>query len=282
VILVTGATGKVGGESARLLAAEQVPVRALVRSADRAADLAARGVDLAVGDLNDLTSIETAFDGVTTLIMVTPGNPAQEKAVIDAAVRAGIGHIVYLTSKASLDAPIERRRWHAQVELALTESGLPHTLLRSNAYMQNMLALGPVISATSRFASSAAGGRMGMADTRDVAAVAATIGKEPERHVGATYHLTGPESISYPEIARILTDLLGRAITFEAISQKEERARMIDRGIPEPVATMNAQAFHLNATGDADWVTDDVATLIHRAPRSFGTFAADHLQAFRA
>ena len=281
MILVTGATGKVGAECVRRLVAQDVAARAFVRSAERAAPLAESGADIAVGDLDDPASIDRALDGVSTVVLVTPGLPAQETAVIDAAVRAGVGHVVYLTSKASLDAPVERRRWHAQVELALADSGLPHTLLRSNAYMQNTLALAPGIAAAGRFASSAADGRMGMVDSRDVAAVSAAIAVAPTAHVGKTYHLTGPETISYPEVAETLTELLGRHIEFEVISRDEEKTRMVSHGVPEPVAAMNAQAFALNATGDADWLSEDVHIVTGHRPRSFRDFAVDHLEAFQ-
>jgi uncharacterized protein YbjT (DUF2867 family) len=282
VILVTGATGKVGGETVRVLAADRVPVRAFVRSVEKAEPLAAAGAEIAVGDLDDAASLEAALADVMTVVLVTPGDPTQEISVIDAAVRAGVRHVVYLTSKASLDAPIERRRWHAQVEAALAESGLAHTLLRSNAYMQNTLALAPVIAATGGFASSAANGRMGMIDTRDVAAVAATVAANPASHAGSTHHLTGPAAISYPEVAQTLAELLSRPVKYEAITSDDERARMIARGVPEPLATMNAQAFTLNAGGDADWVTDDVATITGRSPRTFRAFAIDHLKSFDA
>jgi uncharacterized protein YbjT (DUF2867 family) len=281
VILVTGATGKVGAATTGILAANQVPVRAFVRNSEKAQSLVAAGAELALGDFDDPTSIERALNGVSTLVLVSPGDVAQETAVLDAAVRAGVGHIVYLTSKASFDAPIERRRWHARVEAALSESGLAHTLLRSNAYMQNTLALAPAIRATDGFASSAAEGRMGMVDTRDVAAAAAAIAVDPQSHAGATYHLTGPSSISYAEVAETLGDLLGIAITFTAISQDDELSRMIAAGVPEAIATMNAQAFHLSSTGDADWVTDDIHTITGHPARSFRDFAIDHLSSFR-
>nr|WP_296776757.1 NmrA family NAD(P)-binding protein [Rhodococcus sp. (in: high G+C Gram-positive bacteria)] len=278
-ILVTGATGKVGSEAVRLLVEGGSAVRAFVRSAD---SVVPHGAEIAVGDLDDVRSIDAALVGISVVVLVTPGVPTQEIALIEAAVRAGVRHIVYVTSKASLDAPIERRRWHAQVENVLRGSGIAYTLLRSNAYMQNTLGLGPVIAATGAFASSAGEGRMGMVDTRDVAAVGAAIAAAPEQHRGQTYHLTGPEALSYSDVAAVLTDLLGTSVSFSAISADRERELMIARGVPDAVATMNAQAFHLNASGDADWVTADVELVTGRPARSFREFAADHLRAFRA
>ncbi|MFF5079116.1 hypothetical protein ACFY36_18830 [Actinoplanes sp. NPDC000266] len=96
------------------------------------------------------------------------------------------------------------------MEQALTASGLPYTLLRANAYMQNLLMLAPVIAARSAFASPAADGRVGMVDARDVAEVAATVAAAPAGHAGATYRLTGPASLSYDDVAAHLPELTGR------------------------------------------------------------------------
>ena len=92
------------------------------------------------------------------MVLVTPAVPAQELNVVHSAARAGVGHVVKATSKASADSPIARRRWQNEIEAGLAASGVPHTLLRSNAYMQNVLALAPAIATTSGFGSSAGTG----------------------------------------------------------------------------------------------------------------------------
>jgi uncharacterized protein YbjT (DUF2867 family) len=185
-----------------------------------------------------------------------------------------------VTSKASADSPIARRRWQAEIEAGLAASGIPHTLLRSNAYMQNVLALAPAIAAASGFGSAAGHGRVGMVDARDVAAVAAEIAASPAAHAGQTYWLTGPEPISNYDVAAVLSRLLGRTITYRELTFEENRDAMIRAGVPAPVAEMNAQAFSLAAEGDAEWVTGDVRSLLGRPARSFEQFAADHAAAF--
>ena len=77
--------------------------------------------------------------GVSAVVLVSPAIPAQELNVIAARVRAGAGHVVKITSKASADSPIARRRGQAEIESGLIASGLGYTLLRNNAYMQNFL-----------------------------------------------------------------------------------------------------------------------------------------------
>jgi uncharacterized protein YbjT (DUF2867 family) len=160
VILVTTA-GKVGSETVRLLRQRDMPVRVLVRDPARAKTLAEAGAEAAVGDLDVPASIDEAMTGVETVVLVSPAVPAQELNVIGSAARAGAGHVIKATSKASAGSPIARRRWQAEIEAALANSGIPHTLLRSNAYIQNVLMLAPAITATSSFGSAVGKGRSG-------------------------------------------------------------------------------------------------------------------------
>ena len=279
MILVTTA-GKVGTEAALLLRQRELPVRVLVRDPDKAKALADAGAEIAVGDLGVPASIDAAMAGVTAVVLVSPAVPAQELNVVASAARAGARHVVKASSKASADSPIARRRWQAEIEAGLAASGLPHTLLRSNAYMQNVLALAPAITATSGFGSAAGKGRAGLVDARDVAAVAAEIAASPAPHAGKTYWLTGPELISNYDVAAVLSRLLGRTITYRELSFDENRDAMIRAGVPAPIAEMNAQAFALTADGDAEWVTGDVPSLLGRPARSLWQFAADYAPAF--
>jgi uncharacterized protein YbjT (DUF2867 family) len=280
MILVTGATGRVGSEAVRLLRQREIPVRALVRSAEKAAAAAQAGAEIAEGDLDQPGSLDEAMKGVSTVVLVSPGVPAQEINVIDSAVRAGAGHVVKVTSNASADSPIARRRWQTEIEVVLAASGLDHTLLRGNAYMQNTLALAPAIAKTSSFGSSTGAGQLGMIDARDVGAVAAEIAASPGPHVAKTYWLTGPELLSYAGVAAVLSTVLGRPITYRQVSREEDQEAMLRAGLPEPVAEMNAQVFSMIADGDAAWLTEDVPKLLGRPARSFEQFATDYAAAF--
>ena len=279
MILVTTA-GKVGSEAVLLLRQREVPVRVLVRNPEKAKALADAGAEIAAGDLDAPASIDAAVAGITTVVLVSPGVPAQELNVILSAARAGVEHVIKVTSNASADSPIARRRWQTEIEAGLAASGLAHTLLRSNAYMQNVLALAPAIAKTSGFGSSAGKGRVGMIDARDVGAVAAEIAASPASHGGKTYWLTGPELISNYDVAVAASKLLGRTITYRELSFNEDKDTMIRVGVPEPIAEMNAQAFSMIADGDAEWVTEDVPSLLGRLARSFEQFAADYASAF--
>ena len=178
MILVTTA-GKVGGEASRLLAERGEPVRVLVRDPAKAPALQRAGIEVALGDLAVPGTLDQALQDVASVILVSPAVPAQEIAVIEAAARAGASHVVKVTSKASADSPIARRRGQAAIEAALTASGLGWTLLRNNAYMQNFLMMAPAIAQTGSFATATGDGRIGHIDTRDVGAVAAEIAAAP-------------------------------------------------------------------------------------------------------
>jgi uncharacterized protein YbjT (DUF2867 family) len=277
LILVTGATGKVGSEAVRLLAAQHQPVRALVRDPSRAP----RGdVEVAIGDFDRPDTLDAAVRGVDTVLLVSPAVPAQEMAVIDAAVRHEVTHVVKVSSKASADSPVARRRGQARIEAHLETSGLAHTLLRPNAYLQNLLALAPVVAQTRSFPMSAGDGQVGMVDARDVAAAATAVVTAPGEHAGRTYWLTGPELITYTDVAKELAAALGHPVEYRRITPAEHRAAMIGAGVPETVADSNAQAFGLIAEGDAAWLSDDAKALTGETPRSLHTFIAEHIAAF--
>jgi uncharacterized protein YbjT (DUF2867 family) len=152
MILVTTA-GKVGSETVRVLRQRDVAVRVLVRDPAKAKALADAGAEIAVGDLDVPASIDEAMSGVTTVVLVSPAVPTQELNVVHGAARAGVGHVVKSSSKASADSPIARRRGQTEIEAGLAASGLAHTVLRPNGFMQNALMLAPAIARTSGFGS---------------------------------------------------------------------------------------------------------------------------------
>jgi uncharacterized protein YbjT (DUF2867 family) len=146
--------------------------------------------------------------------------------------------------------------------------------------MQNLLPLAPAIATTDGFGAATGKGEVGLVDARDVAAVAAEIAISPGPHAGKTYRLTGPELLTYYDIAATFSALLGRRIDYRELTMEENRDAMIRAGVPEPIAVMNAQAFSLIAGGDAAWLSNDVETLLGRPARSFAKFATDYASIF--
>jgi uncharacterized protein YbjT (DUF2867 family) len=214
------------------------------------------------------------------VVLVTAPVVQQELNVIDSAVRAGVEHVVKITTKASADSPITRRRNQAEIENALIASGLDYTLLRNNAYMQNFLMMAPGIVKANSFSIATGDGRIGHVDVRDVAAVAAEIAASPSAHAGKTYWPTGPEVLSGTEVAAVVAKAIGRTITFHPITFERQKQAMLDVGLPEAVADDNARAVALMADGDCDYLTDAVPSILGRPARSFEQFATDYATAF--
>ena len=279
MILITTA-GKVGTEAARLLAEQDQPVRVLVRDPRKASALTQAGAQVIQGDLEIPATIDAAMRDVSAVVLVSPAMPAQELNVIDSAVRAGVEHVVKITSKATADSPIPRRRDQTAIEDALIASGLGYTLLRNNAYMQNLLMLAPAVANTQSFGSSAGDGRIGIIDARDVGAVAAQIARSPATHSNRTYWPSGPVAITYADAAGILSEILGRPIAYHPLTVEEQTQVMVDAGLPDTLAAMNAQALALFADGDSDWITNDVPAILGRPATTFAQFANDHASAF--
>jgi len=99
-------------------------------------------------------------------------------------------------------------------------------------------------------------------------------------HAGTTYLLTGPELLSYSDVATTLSKVLARPIAFHERSFEEDTQAMIDAGVPAAIAAMNAHAVSLIAEGGAAWLSQDVPTVLGRPARSFEQFATDHAAAF--
>ena len=200
MLLLTGATGKVGRPLAEMLGARGVPFRALVRSLDRAAPLRDAGAELVEGDLARPDTLARAFDGVDRLFLLTA--PAEEMVAlqhnaIEAARAAGVRHVVKLSAVGAGPGdpvPVRVARWHAEIEGALRASGMAWTMIRPHGFMQNTFAFAPSVAAEGRFYAPDTG-RYPVVDARDVAAVAAAA-LTGGAHEGAEYEVTGPERLS--------------------------------------------------------------------------------------
>src|SRR6266540_923692 len=207
VILVTGATGNTGSELVRLLAEAGAPARALVRSPGKAASIERLGLETALGDFERPDTLDAAMAGCDHLFLLSPPNPhqpEQEHDAIDAAKRAGVGHVVALSVLGSSpDASVPFGRWHGEIDRHLVESGLPYTLLLPSGFMQNFLASAQTVAEQGALYGMTGDSRTSYVDVRDVAAVAARVLTSPS-HEGKAYALTGPEALSGAEVAEVM------------------------------------------------------------------------------
>ena len=279
MILVTGATGRVGGEVVRQLAGRDEPPRALVRDRQRARQRLGEGVDLAVADLDRPETLEPTLAGVDRIFLLTTQSTrqvAQERSLIRAAVRAGVGHVVKLSVfRADMASPLQVARQHGEAERALAEAGLSHTIIRPPFFMQNLLGMvrdGAIFTA-------AQDGRVAMVDVRDIAAVAVAALTSPG-HEGETYTPTGPEAVTFDDVAAIVSEQTGVPLRHVRVPPDRVRAALEAAGVRPWFAADMANLHTMLAAGYEDVVTADVRTAAGRPPRALAQFARDFAAAF--
>jgi uncharacterized protein YbjT (DUF2867 family) len=277
-VLVTGATGNVGSAVVRELLERGAAVRAFVR--DPAAALP-EGVELAVGDFEDPSSIRAALDGVDRVFLSSADGPRKvehETAVIDAA--AGVELVVKAsTLSARPGSPLKPFDWNGRSEAHLRGSGVPSVVLASGFYMTNLLAAAEPVRAQGVLPAPAGQGRIAMIDPRDVGAVAAAV-LTGSGHEGRTYRLTGPEAIGYRQLASELAKATGAPVEYVDVPPDAAREGLAASGMPDWLVDHLDGAFALLRDGALEETTDTVRVITGRDPRSFAEFARDHAEAF--
>ena len=284
MILVTGATGLVGGAVVRQLAAQGVPVRALVRSPEKAAEIAGPTVETVVGDFDRPETIGPALQGVTRALLISHHDVRQVEQqgnFVEAARRAGPVHVVKLSGLATAPgSPSQSGRWHAETEAQIRDTGLPWTFLHPPYFMQNLLRAAPALAAHGVLTASMKDGRIAMVDARDVAAVAVAA-LTASGHEGQTYVITGPEALSHAIVAAILSEAVGRTITYRDITLDALRQQLVSGGAPPWLVEVRMEFTSVLREGFAAVVTDTVLRTTGRPPRTFAAFAAEHAAQFR-
>jgi uncharacterized protein YbjT (DUF2867 family) len=284
MILIVGATGLVGSATVRQLTARRMPVRALVRSAEKATTLAGPGVETVLGDLEQPASLDAALEGVTRALLISPLNPRQvewQGNFVEAARRAGAVHIVKLSGLGTApDSPLRSGRWHAQTERHSADVGLPFTHLHPPFFMQNFQRSAAAIAAQGVLVASMQAGKIAMVDARDVAAVAVAA-LTSDDHVGKTYTITGPEALSFQEVAAKLSDVTGRRVTYQDVPLATVRQELVAASIPSWLVDVRLEFATALRDGYAVVVTDTVQAVTGQPARTFDAFVCEHAALFR-
>lgn len=285
MILLTGATGSVGFELAKLFAAHGIAAKAMVRSsasADKFTDLA--GIQPVMGNFDDAGSLDEAVAGIERAFLVTNSTEraeAQQLAFVAAAKRAGVKHIVKLSQlHAAAESPVRFLRYHAVVEQAIRDSGMDYTFLRPNLFMQGLLGFKDTIAQGQLFAPIG-DSKVSLVDVRDIAAVAfAALTKSS--HAGQSYDITGPEALSHAEIAARIGAAIGRDVAFIEIPPEAMREAVIQVGFLPWQADGLIEDYAHYARGEAESVNPDVSAVIGQPARSFEAFLNDYRGVFSA
>ena len=283
MMLITGATGTVGSEVVKRLSAHGIQVRAVTRDPRKVEAHRLPHVHVVHGDFEDVESMRRACAGVDRAFLVTNSTARTEEqqvAFTRVAHESGVQHIVKLSQlHADVRSPGRFLRYHAAVEAAIYASGLTFTFLRPNLYMQGLLNFHQSIREQSTFYIAARDARISAVDVRDLADVAVAAPTTAE-HDNKVYALTGPEALTFTEMAHQLSRAVGRTITFVDVPPASMQAALADLGFPAWQAEGLLEELAMYRRGEAAEVEAGVRDALGRPPRAFAAFARDYAPLF--
>ena len=288
-ILVTGASGNIGSEVVKQLlgVAPAVSIKAAVHSRQNVKKVKDDDrIEAIPIDYNERDTLREALKDVDKLFLLTPDVPnapdLASNAVIEAK-KAGIGHIVKQSVMgADLEADVGTMRLHRQVEDIIEQSGIPFTFLRPNEFMQNFINFhSPSIKGNNAFYIPLEDAKVSLVDVRDIAAIAVKSLIDEDKHKNKTYLITGPEALSYHQVAEVLSNATGRKISYVNISEEEAKAAMKEIGMSDWLINTVSELSDYFRKGKASEISSAVEEVTGRKPISFSQFANDYAEAFR-
>lgn len=269
----------------RKLSAKGVPLRALVRSAAKAAEIAAlRNVEIAIADMAKPETLPAALAGVDRAMLNSSADPAMvevQSNFIAAAAKAGVRHVVKLSGiMPELDSPFRFARMHGEIEKRLEASGMAFTHLRAGEFMPSYFRQVPMILAKGALFLPMENQRIASIDIGDLAEIAALVLTNPG-HEGKIYPLTGPEALTMTEVAERLSAATGKTIKYINVPPEDVRKAQLAAGVPPYIADALAELFAERRKGKESQVWPIAQTLLGRRPTSFAEFAARNAAIFR-
>jgi uncharacterized protein YbjT (DUF2867 family) len=274
LIVVSGATGRLGGRVAARLAGAGVKQRLLVRDRARAPELP--GAEVAEAEFGDSEAVRRALAGAETVFMVsaaeTPDRVERHKTFIDAAVAAGIGRLVYTSfMSAAPDAVFTLARDHWATEEHIRASGLPFTFLRDNLYADFL----PFMVGDDGVIRGPAGdGRAAVVAQDDIADAAVAVLRDAAAHAGRTYDLSGPQALTFAEMAATVTEATGRPVRFHDETLPEAYASRARYGAPDWQVEAWVSTYTAVAAGELATVSPAIEELTGRPATSLAALLA--------
>lgn len=283
--LVTGASGKLGSAvveqllSSGALTAQQL----IVTTRDRAklSSLVELGVDVREANFSDPSSLEQAFAGANSLLLVSIDLSAGSRTqphlnAVNAAKKAGVDHLIYTSMPAPSQSPVMFAHEHEATEAAIVQSGIENTvILRNNWYFENLPEYFASTLQTGHWLTSAGNGKTAQLSRRDLAmAAVAALVKAPSGHQVLT--LNGPESLTNDEMAHIMDRILGTSINMVHLSDDEFRSQLTSFQLPEPVIELCVTMDQHNRGFFSDGSSDEFVALTGSQPQTFEQWLTNH------
>ncbi|MEU9948576.1 NAD(P)H-binding protein [Streptomyces poriferorum] len=288
MILLTGATGSIGTHLVRQLQKRQAPFTALVRDAAKGRAL---GCPYVVGDFDDPESINAALATADQVLLngagaapTADGGPqpmiAQQKSLIDAAVRIGVAKIVKISVWHAHRGGRLAEGAHWDIEQHLKSSGIDWSLLQPSGFMQNFLTGAGTFDDGGRLIAPAPDAPVSYIDCYDIAACAAVLLTE-DLGTGRTFVLTGPEALTMAEVAGHLSRAFDKPVGVVSLSRDGMALRLEALGLPSQFADDVAHLWAEVAAGSLAATTEEVVGLTGRKPRTFVEFLSANRAAYR-
>lgn len=279
MICITGAGGTVGREVVQQLELAKVPYRAAYFSKEKVEAALAKGIDAAIIDYNRPETLRTVFQGCDKLFLLGPNALNQKQLelnAVEAAKAVGVQYIVKQSVMGAKGEDFSLAQIHRPVEKAIESSGMAWTFLRPNSFMQNVVTfMSETIKAESAFYSASGEAKIAHVDVRDIAAVAVKALTE-STHAGQAYTLTGPEAITYDELANELSKILGRSISHISLSPSDLKHGMLAEGMPEAIAERMLDLERYYREDRASRITNDIKQVTGHEPRRFAQYTRDY------
>jgi uncharacterized protein YbjT (DUF2867 family) len=279
-ILVTGATGSVGRDLLRILSDTDATLVGGTTTLSKAAGLEEQGVEPALIDFSERASLAAAMRGVDSVFLLMPLAKSLGQwgsNALGVARAAGVHHVVRLSVMgADVNVAFRLGRAHGMVDQLVIESGIPYTILRPNAFMQNYTRdHGASIRERGMIELPHGDARTSLVDARDVARSAARVLMDPGPHWNRGYDLTGPEALSNHDVARAISAVTGREIRYRSVLDDDSRRAMLEAGLCEwTVEAVLSHHAHIRS-GRAAIVSPDVEAITGSKPTTFEAFARD-------
>jgi len=256
----------------------------MVRSLERAAEIRLPEVEIVQGDLSSPGSLDAPLQGVDRALLLTPSEITDWDMCANflaAAKRSELRHVVRLSALgADRWNACRLLRSHRQCERDIEASGLAYTHLRPNMFYQNMFWYADTIRKEGMIRLPLGDAKIGHVDVRDIAAVAVMVLTQPGRHEGMAYEITGPELMTYHDVADELSKLLGKKVNYVAISPEAFKQNLMRTGRSELMVNRLNELFADFRVGGGEVLTTTVQDLIGRPPISFACFIKDHETVF--
>ncbi|WCD90823.1 Quinone oxidoreductase 2 [Streptomyces xanthophaeus] len=268
-IVVTGATGSLGRlvieELLERVPAERIAV--VVRDKEKAADLAARGIDVQIADYDEPAALAGAFGAGDRVLLISGSEVGrrvrQHTAVIDAAKAAGVAQLAYTGILGGPGADFDLAAEHKATEQAILDSGLPYTFLRNGWYHENYTAQLPAVLEHGTVVGSVGEGRIASAARADYAAAAAVV-LTGEGHLDAVYELSGDTAWSLAEYAAEVAGQSGREVAYAEVPADTHLGILTGAGVPEGFAALLVDVDAAISRGRLAGTSGDLARLIGR------------------